>query len=163
MTPINDTMDTAIHETLYWCDDQFHSNIMPNHSIEEYYTTHKYFFFMPEYFGGKKRRLVCCSDRYYDYITHTHYLTIQAWANDNGTSLANVRYGSLELATDENPKYGFITLDTYLDIINYTLNTHEESVWDYIPNKPKPVDELIHTIENKMKELLQELAALRNT
>jgi len=96
------------------------------------------------------RHVVPYSGRYYDYIAHKEYNTLNEWAVENGETLDNIRYGVVKKHryNATNPIVAWVELDNlvrYLDP-NYTETR--------VPNILEEFDDIV----KRLRSLIERMA-----
>jgi hypothetical protein len=95
------------------------------------------------------RHMIPYRGKYFDYITHREYDTLNDWAEDNGKTLDDIVYGVNFVHTVNlgHEQIGFVTLET--------LIKHLEPSFQLTKNQ-----ELIATIQRDLKAVINSLEAI---
>ena len=95
------------------------------------------------------RHMIPYKGKYFDYITHREYNTLNDWAVDNGKTVDDIVYGVnfVHRTFDACRQIGFVTLET--------LIRHLEPTFQLTKNQ-----ELIATIQRDLKAVINNLEAI---
>lgn len=95
------------------------------------------------------RHMIPYKGKYFDYVTHREYDTLNDWAVDNGKTVDDIVYGVnfVHRTFDACRQVGFVTLET--------LIRHLEPTFQLTKNQ-----ELIATIQRDLKAVINNLEAI---
>jgi hypothetical protein len=102
------------------------------------------------------RHMIPYKGKYFDYITHQEYDTLNDWAVDNGKTLNDIVYGVNFVHRTSNAckQRGFVTLETLIKHLdpNFELTNNYELIAS-IQRDLKAVINSLETIAMKIKKL----------
>lgn len=95
------------------------------------------------------RHMIPYKGRYFDYVTHREYDTLDDWAADNGRTVDDIVYGVnfVHRTMNASKQRAFVSLDTLIKHLDPNFHTSKNQ-------------ELIYTIQRDLKSVIENLEAI---
>lgn len=96
------------------------------------------------------RHLIPYSGRYYDYIAHKEYNTLNEWAVENGETLENIRYGVVKKHryNAANPIVAWVELDVLMTYLEPNYNQAP------VPNLLAEFDDIVKRLRSLIERMV---------